>query len=366
MPTRQTRRKVNPVRMIVLVILMFAIIAGIGSAIYITRGLKATGNGDKKIVLTIEEGETFSELLNDMQEKGLIRSSSVAKMYSKIKHETNYVAGTFELNNGMSLSEILSYVSNASNVKQNYLTLTVPEGKWAKEIAESISTLYDGKYTKAEILKKWNDIDYIKKLASDYNFLNVSDLNNSNYKVKLEGYLFPDTYYLEKDCSIDDITRIMLDRFQQMYDENKKAFKNSEYSIHEIVSLASVVQFEASSSNDMKTIAGVFQNRLDQGMMLQSSVTVCYALYDDFSDPQDCETNSTIDSPYNTYLHTGIPIGPILNPGEDAIEAVLNPDKNDYLYFAADIYKKKDGGVYYSKTYEEHLAICEELGLNLD
>ena len=366
MPNRRSRRKVNPVRMFVLVALLVVVICGAFSAIFITRGLKATGNGDKKIVLTIEENESFSSLLEDMQDKGLIRSSSVAKFYSKIKHKTNYVAGTFELNDGMSLSEILSYISDASNIKQNYLTLTIPEGKWAKEIAENISTLYDGKYTQSQILKKWNDIDYIKKLASDYSFFNVSDLNNSNYKVKLEGYLFPDTYYLEKDNSIDDITRIMLDRFQQMYDENKKAFNKSDYSIHEIVSLASVVQFEASSTEDMQKIAGVFKNRLDQGMMLQSSVTVCYALYDDFNDPQDCETNSTVDSPYNTYLHTGIPIGPILNPGEEAIKAVLHPDSNDYLYFAADIYKKKDGGVYYSKTYEEHLAICEELGLNLD
>ena len=99
-------------------------------------------------------------------------------------------------------------------------------------------------------------------------------------------------------------------------------------------------------------------------MKLQSSVTVCYALYDNFNDPKDCETNPELDSPYNTYMNEGLPVGPILNPGEEAFQAVLNPDrKGGYLFFAADIYG--DGKVYYSKTYEEHQQICERLGLNL-
>ena len=183
--------------------------------------------------------------------------------------------------------------------------------------------------------------------------------------MKLEGYLFPDTYFLEKDDSLDDIARVLLDRFDVMYKENKKAFDQSDLSIHQIISLASVVQFEASEPGDMAKIAGVFYNRLDQGMKLQSSVTVCYALYDDFNDPKDCETNPEVDSPYNTYLHEGLPIGPILNPGDEAIKAVLNPEKTDYLFFAADIYNKVDGKVHYTKTYEEHLEECEKLGLNL-
>ena len=193
----------------------------------------------------------------------------------------------------------------------------------------------------------------------------MDDLNNSNYKVKLEGYLFPDTYYLGKEDSIDEITRIMLDRFEVMYKENKELFSKSQYSVQQVISLASVVQFEASSKEDMEMIAGIFHNRLEQNMKLQSSVTVCYALYDDFKDPKDCETNPEIDSPYNTYLHEGLPIGPILNPGDDAIKAVLAPKKTDYLFFAADIYNKLDGKVHYSKTYKEHQQICEELGLNL-
>ena len=124
------------------------------------------------------------------------------------------------------------------------------------------------------------------------------------------------------------------------------------------------VQFESGTKQDMATIAGVFYNRLNQDMRLESSVTVCYALYDQFDDPQDCETQTDVDSPYNTYLNNGLPVGPILNPGGDALLAVLEPESSEYLFFAADIHG--DGKVYYSKTYEEHQRICEELGLILN
>ncbi len=105
----------------------------------------------------------------------------------------------------------------------------------------------------------------------------------------------------------------------------------------------------------MYLVSGVFYNRLGIDMPLQSSVTVCYALYDDFAHASDCETNADIDSPYNTYQHNGLPIGPILNPGKVAIDAALHPQESDYLYFIADIYG--DGTVYYAKTFEEHSAL---------
>lgn len=361
-----TRRKVNSVRVVLLVVVCILIIAGLAGIFVVKNGLASTGNGDKNIVFTIESGDTLDKVVQNLEEDHLISNATVTKVYAKASHNTNFVAGTFELNDGMSVKEILSYIQDSTKLKKDTLILKVPEGKWSKEIADEISNLYDGKFSSEEILNQWNDISYIEKLAKDYSFIHVDDLNNSNYKVKLEGYLFPDTYYLEKEDSIDEITQIMLDRFEVMYNENKEAFDKSELSIHQIISLASVVQFEASEPDDMAKIAGVFYNRLEQGMKLQSSVTVCYALYDDFKDPQDCETNPEIDSPYNTYLHEGLPVGPILNPGEDAIEAVLNPDrKGGYLFFAADIYRKVDGKVHYSKTYEKHLEECEKLGLNL-
>ncbi|MBQ0066520.1 MAG: endolytic transglycosylase MltG, partial [Firmicutes bacterium] len=218
-------------------------------------------------------------------------------------------------------------------------------------------------YSESDIIKQWNDPEYLKQLCEDYEFLDFRDINRSAYKVKLEGYLFPNTYEFKKDATIDEITRTFLDHFNLIYDKYNDDFKNSKYTVHELVTLASVVQFESSSPDSMKTIAGVFYNRMKDGMRLQSSVTVCYALYDDFKDPMDCEVKTDVNSPYNTYIHAGLPIGPILNPGEDAIIAVLEPKKTDYYYFAADIYGNWDGKIHYAKTFAEHEKNCKKMGL---
>lgn len=358
-----TKPKGFAVRIFFIIVVLILVLGVGGGTFYFTSNLKAVGNGDTEIDLTIEEGQSFDSVLENMEKLGLIRSSDIAKLYAKIKGTSSYLAGTFEMNDGMSTGEVLNYICDQDNLKHDYLTLKVSEMHWAKGIASNISELYDGKFSTEDILDAWNDIDYIQELAKDYTFLDVSALNNENYKVKLEGYLFPDTYYLNEDATIDEITRTMLDRFDVMYQERKADFESSEYSVHDIIKLASVVQFEASSVDDMKEIAGVFYNRLAQNMKLESSVTVCYALYEDSTNIQACETNTDIDSLYNTYKYEGLPVGPILNPGSDAIDAVLHPNSSEYLYFAADIYNKVDGKVHYSKTYEEHLQVCEELGL---
>ena len=211
-------------------------------------------------------------------------------------------------------------------------------------------------------------MDYIKELSKDYPFIQPKSLENDDLMVKLEGYLFPNTYFVSLDATIDDVTRMMLDEFAYIYDVYETEFIDSKLSVEQLLTLASIVQFEAGTPEDMKTIAGVFYNRLEKDMMLQSSVTVCYALYDDFDSPEACETQVDIDSPYNTYKIDGLPIGPILNPGEEAILAVLEPEENDYLYFVADIHniKSNPGKVYYSKTMEEHNKWIHELDLIIE
>ncbi len=360
--TNNKKRKPLWPRIMMIIVLVLGI-GGIGTFLYVRMNLEPVGNGEETVSFEITEGESFDSVLQALQDQHLIRSDTIAKLYARFSGVNQYYAGLFELNDGMSTSEILSYIGNQDNVALEEKRLTVPEGTWAKEIAASISELYPS-YSTEDILSLWNDSEYIQTLAKDYDFLDADTLNNDNYKVKLEGYLFPETYFLSEDMDLDAITRMMLDQFNVVYEEHKSEFEKSSYSVNELVTLASVVQFESGSKQDMASIAGVFYNRLNQDMRLESSVTVCYALYDQFDDPQDCETQTDVDSPYNTYLHNGLPIGPILNPGEDAIVATLNPVSSDYLFFAADIHG--DGTVYYSKTYEEHQRICEELGLILN
>lgn len=360
--SRRKPKKNNTVRNILLVIVLVLVVVLGGIFGYGYINLQPVGDGSNTVDFQIEEGSDFDAVLNDLEDQNLIRSATVSKLYARVTGHQEYYAGFFELNDGMSTGDILSHIGNIENAKTQQVSITIPEGKWAKEIAASISEQFP--YTPEEVLATWNDIEYIRTLANDYTFLDPEALSNENYKVKLEGYLFPETYFFDKDATIDEITRTLLNGFETIYEKYKTQFDNSSYSIHQLVSLASVVQFESGSAQEMPTIAQVFYNRLNQQMRLESSVTVCYALYDEFNDPQDCEVRTDIESPYNTYLNDGLPIGPILNPGEEAINAVLNPSPNDYLFFVADIYG--DGSVYYSTTYEEHQARMEELGLVIE
>jgi UPF0755 protein len=328
--------------------------------------MQPMGDGSKEVLLEVKEGATNEEILQDLEENDLIVSAWISKVYLKIFGSGTIYAGAYQLNDGMSLQDILSYMAKPENGQSTLITLSIPEGTWAKTIALYIEQLYPS-YTQKEVLDKWNDVNYIKELAQDYEFIKPELLSNSDIKVKLEGYLYPETYFLSPDATIDEITRTILDQFNEaVYEPYKDEIAASDYTFEEVLTLASMVQFESGTVEDMPIIAEVFYNRLDSDMLLQSSVTVCYALYDEFDSIEACETNTDIDSPYNTYLNKGLPISPILNPGLDAIKATLEPDDNDYLYFAADVYgvsEENPYGVFYSSTYEEHQQICQELQL---
>lgn len=322
---------------------------------------RATGSSSDQVEFTIEEGQDWDSVLAELKDEGLIRSVTAGKILVKLDSNAKIYAGVYDLNKGMNTQDILDYLSNPDNQVLQAIEFTITPGTWAKDVAAQLELYFP--FTAEEILAKWNDLDYIRELSETYTWLNPASLESDDLKVRLEGYLYPDTYYLDQDMDIDGITRMFLDNFNAMVEANQADIDASDLSLEEILTLASIVQFEAGDDEDMPMIASVFDNRLAQGINLESSVTVCYALYEEFSDATACESSFDIDSPYNTYLNEGLPIGPIDNPGLAAIQAVLHPAESDYLFFAADIHHVKDGGIYYSATWDEHYAICEELGL---
>lgn len=363
MPKKIKKKKRHVVRNIFLILILLIVLAIGGGVFYYFHNLSPVGDGTNKVTFEIEEGDTYDTVLTNLEKDKLIHSKDIAQLYSKVSQHNSYYAGYFNLNDGMSTEEILDYISDINNASTQQVTVTVPEGTWAKNIAASLAEQFPD-YSKDDFLNKWNDMDYIKKLAKDYEFIDPEALDNDEYNVKLEGYLFPNTYSFDKNATIDEITRTFLDQLNTVYQTYKSDVEKSQYSFHELLTLASIVQFESGSAQDMATIAGVFYNRLDEGMDLQSSVTVCYALYDEYDSATACEVNTDVDSPYNTYVNSGLPIGPISNPGEEALKAVLEPEDNNYLFFVADV--NGDGTVYYSETYEEHEQKMEELNLFLD
>ncbi len=297
----------------------------------------------------IKEGSSSKEVFKQLEEEGFIKDAEITRYYSRFFHNSDFKQGKYEIP-ALELDDLIDYLSNSANIVQETTTITFIEGDWLKDMANRIAT--NTNLDAEGLLNYWNDENVIRSYMNDYPFL-TEDIFNEDARYHLEGYLFPNTYEFFVDTNYDAVTRKMLNETLRIYNKYLESFNNSELSIHEIFTLASIVQYEAGKKEDMEKVAGVFFNRLNDGMKLQSSVTVCYALdLEDKSDWKQCEYNPDYDSPYNTYMYNGLPPGPILNPGEDALNAVLNPDENDYYYFVADVCG--DGEVYYASTYAEH------------
>lgn len=311
--------------------------------------------GESDIVdFEVVEGDSVSSVIDRLSQEDMIKNATVAKLYARM-HGLNAVkAGHFQIDRAWDTGDILAYMNEAQNASAKQISVTIIEGMWAKDIAAEMEKKLNVKA--ADLLALWNDEAYLRTLIDRYEFLDDSILNEQT-RVRLEGYLYPETYRFNVDATKEEITETFLNQFANVYKDLKPDIKADGRSVHDIITLASLVQYEAKTKEDMGMIAQVFANRLAVDMKLESSVTICYALYEEYENALDCEVNSDIDSPYNTYLHSGLPIGPILNPGADAINAVLHPTDNDYLYFMADIYG--DGKVYYAKTLAEHEANVE-------
>lgn len=339
----------------------FVLISFVASAIlitsYVQSNLKAVGESETITSFIVEEGDTLSVITDRLLEKKLIYNGFIVEQYAKYVDLVDFKIGVYYLNEGMDVFSILSVLNDPSAAIPKDVIITIVPGDWAKEIAVKLAEQCIN-VSAEELLALWNDKAYIESLMSEYSVLS-DEIFSEDVKVYLEGYLMPETYFMNPEASADSLTRRILNQTQKIYDENKEAFEKSGFSIHELITLASVVQFEARYEEDMKMVAQVFRNRLDANMPLQSSVTVCYALYE-YDHWRDCENldNQQIDSLYNTYLYKGLPVGPITNPSAASIIATLNPIANDYLFFIADIYG--DGTVYYAKTYAEHLALVDQ------
>lgn len=309
-------------------------------------------NEDKESEFAVETNESLNSVLKRLKQEGFIKNEFTVKLYVKLNNNVSLKAGVYDLNGYMSADEILATLSDASKAHFDDVTVTIVEGEWCKHIANTMEQYFD--VSSEELLELWNNEEYIRSLMSDYPFL-TEEIFNEDSRYLLEGYLMPNTYAFKKDSDADAITRRFLDQTLKVYNKYQAQIEASSLSIHELFTLSSIVQYEAGKVEDMKLIAGVFYNRMDNGMALQSSVTVCYALdMEKEDDWKNCETNPDYASPYNTYRIKGLPPGPILNPGEAAIEATLNPTESNYFYFLADVYG--DGTVYYSETYSQHLA----------
>lgn len=349
MPRKRRKRKLN-IKGIFFVFIIFLALFSFLIFNFYNDSLKAPSKVSEEVVFTVNSGDSTKKVLNNLKTNGLIKNIDTALIYIKLNNLSNIKAGDYILNKNWNVKEIFEFINNSTNAISDDVKVTIIEGDWAKDIAKKISEKLG--ISSDELINLWNDENYIRSIMVDYPFL-TEEIFNENVRIKLEGYLFPETYLFAKDSTKEEVTKKLLDQTLKVYKEYKDKIDSSNLSVHKLFTLASIVQYEASKEEDMKLIAGVFYNRLNINMKLQSSVTVCYAIDKEKNDDwMKCEVNPNFDSPYNTYKYNGLPPGPILNPGKVAIEATLNPSNSNYLYFMADVYG--DGKVYYAETYEEH------------
>ena len=307
-------------------------------------------NSKKDILVEIPNGATLTKVSSILEENKLIKNKVLFKVVSKFKEDNNGVkAGKYLLSQKYSNSEILDVLISGKTYNDG-IKVTIPEGSTYKEV---IKYLTNKKIGKVEVYEEL--INNPKEFYDKYKFLDEKDITT------LEGFLYPDTYYFEKDMSEKDVISAMLKRFSEVYTpELKEKQKKMGLTLQQVINMASIIEKEAVKDVDRPKIAGVFYNRLEIGMPLQSDATIQYI----FDERKHIVSYSDlkIDSPYNSYLNKGLPPTPIANPGIKSIEAALEPEDNEYLYFVATV----DGGNNYSKTYDEHLKYVKEYKENRD
>ena len=213
--------------------------------------------------------------------------------------------------------------------------------------------------TKEDVFNLLKDKDYINSLIKEYWFLDESILNENIY-YPLEGYLHPDTYIFEANATVKDIFKKMLDETDKILTTEKDNIAKNNFTIHQFITLASMVDSEGVNLEDRKNIAGVFINRLNRGMTLGSDVTTYYAAKIDLGERDLYKSEINSNNPYNTRSAANagkLPVGPICNPSKEAIDASINYTTNNYLYFVAD----KNMKVYFNETDAGHNKTIREL-----
>lgn len=307
-----------------------------------------------EIEFVVNEGDSWYSISNSLKENGLIRSSKFYKFYIKLFGPSNLEAGKYYLSASMDIEGIVDTLERGSD--KNALLVTFKEGINMRAVAKIISDNTNNSYD--SVFELLNDNNYIDELITNYWFL-TDDIKDTSIYYSLEGYLFPDSYVINKNSTVKEIFKLMLDKMDLELSKYKDDLNNSKYTVHQLITLSSIVELEAGTSNDRALVAGVFYNRLKQGITLGSDVTGYYAYkMDDWSNGLTSEQINGCNA-YNTRgtCVKGLPVGPICNPGIESIIATLEPKATDNLFFVADC----DGNTYLTKTNAEHEAKVKEL-----
>lgn len=331
-------KKWTAIAVVAAVLLGAGLFLAFGTSHTIERSDRDAG---ENIYMVVKPGTAASEISDRLMQLGVIDSRLRFWWLMKLQGDAGkFKTGTYAFTPHMDEQAVLDKLVAGDTTVVKF---TIPEGFGIKEIAKRLAD--EGLVDEQEFLAEAKDFapyDYMKK--------------RPNVRYAAEGYLFPDTYVIHSDVSAEGIMKMMAEDFDtRLTPALRQQAAAKGLSIHDLITLASLVEKEARYDEDRPIIAQVFFKRLQMGMPLQSDTTLQYLMAGPKEDVSIEDTK--IDSPYNTYQHEGLPPGPIASPGMKSILAVLNPANTDYLYFVAD----RQGHNHYSQTYDEHLAIVEQV-----
>lgn len=317
----------------------FLILLIIGAGyIYYTVYMPVDSGNNENISFVIDRGSSINEIATELKDTGLIRCKVSFYGYVRLnKFDTKITAGRYILNKSMNVPEILETIMTPT---LSETVVTIQEGLTVSDIDDKLAELkltQDGKFEEA--VKAFNDYE-------SYDFLDREKIENLEFP--LEGYLYPDTYYVDAvEFDSEDLIAKMLTNFDNKFDTVRDLFDAQDKSLHDIITMASILQREVRTEKDFEIVSGILWKRVDSGWHIGADATILYATKKKTIDVSDLD----IDSPYNTRLHVGMPPGPISNPDIKHIKASITPKTSDYWYYLTTL---DTGEVIYARDNDEH------------
>ena len=329
---------------------------------YVQSSLQPVDASSKQYVtVQIPEGANVQTIGSTLEKSGLIKHGVIFAFYAKYKNYSDLKSGYYNLQKSMSTEDIIHELQKGGTAEAQepaLANLTIPEGYTIDQIAQAVGQLqgeFKEPLTADAFLAKVQDENFISQEVAKYpSLLESLPTKESGVRYRLEGFLFPATYSIKESTTIESLIDEMLATMDKTLAPHYSAIKSKNLTVNELLTIASLVEKEGAKTEDRKLIAGVFYNRLNLGMPLQSNIAILYAqgkLGQKISLADDAGIDTTINSPYNVYTKAGLMPGPVDSPSLDAIEASINQTKSDNLYFVANV---TDGKVYYAATQEEH------------
>lgn len=368
-PTKK-KKKFRFVRFLVTLLILLALL-GVGGFYgyqYAESALQPVDPSSKQYVkVQIPEGANSQEIGSILEKSGLVKHGLLFTAYVKYKNYSDLKSGYYNLQKSMSTEDLIKALQKGGTPEPQevvYANLTIPEGFTLEQIAQTVAQLqgeFKEPLTAEAFMAKIQDENFIAQEVAKYpKLLESLPAKDSGVRYRLEGYLFPATYTIKESTTIESLIDEMLATMDKNLSPHYATIKEKNLTVNELLTIASLVEKEGAKTEDRKLIAGVFYNRLNLGMPLQSNIAILYAegkLGQKISLADDVAINTEINSPYNVYTNIGLMPGPVDSPSLDAIESSINQTKSDNLFFVANV---QDGKVYFAATKEEHDKNVEE------